>query len=183
MSYWAGVVKNFFASSLAGSPVGAHPDQGENDDLPGRHALRDYPLRQGFCVRAPTAMTHRPCWNRGRFFEVCAPSRPGRAIPRSVVPSRAIISAIVGCFDPYLPVWLEKLNVSLGSFSANVVLRGLLLKLHTEGHIVLPPSRMVPTWLRGPRKPPAKIEADDSPCHIPLAELAHFSLYKEEHGR
>ena len=58
----------------------------------------------------------------------------------------------------------------------DMVCRGLLLKLHTEGHIVLPPPRMVPTWLRGPRKPPAKIEIDDSPCHIPLAELAPLSL-------
>jgi hypothetical protein len=58
----------------------------------------------------------------------------------------------------------------------DMVCRSLLLKLHAEGHITLPPPRMVPTWLKGPRKSPAKIQADDSPCEVPLADLAPLSL-------
>jgi hypothetical protein len=58
----------------------------------------------------------------------------------------------------------------------DMVCRSLLLKLHAEGHITLPPPRMVPTWLKGPRKPPARIEVDDSPCGIPLAGLMPLSL-------
>jgi hypothetical protein len=58
----------------------------------------------------------------------------------------------------------------------DMVCRGLLLKLHEEGHITLPPARMTPTWLKGPRKPPARIEVDDTPCAIPFAGLAPVSL-------
>jgi hypothetical protein len=58
----------------------------------------------------------------------------------------------------------------------DMVCRSLLLKLHTEGHIALPPPRMVPTWLKGPRKPPAEIEVDNSPCEIPLAGLTPLTI-------
>jgi Domain of unknown function (DUF4338) len=59
----------------------------------------------------------------------------------------------------------------------DMVCRSLLLKLHMEGRIILPPPRLVPTWLRGPRKPPARIDVDDSPCDVSLAGLAPLSLH------
>jgi hypothetical protein len=58
----------------------------------------------------------------------------------------------------------------------DMVCRSLLLKLHREGRITLPPPRMAPTWLAGPRKSPARVEVDDSLCAVPLAELAPLSL-------
>jgi hypothetical protein len=58
----------------------------------------------------------------------------------------------------------------------DMVCRSLLLKLHAEGRITLPPPRMAPTWLKGPRRPPAKIDVDESPCNVPFAELAPVSL-------
>ena len=44
----------------AGDSTGAHPDQGENDDLPGRYPLRHGHPRQGPGVRAATAITRCP---------------------------------------------------------------------------------------------------------------------------
>jgi Domain of unknown function (DUF4338) len=58
----------------------------------------------------------------------------------------------------------------------DMVCRGLLLRLHEEGRIALPPAKMVPTWLKGPRRPPARIEVDKSPCDAPLSVLAPLSL-------
>jgi hypothetical protein len=58
----------------------------------------------------------------------------------------------------------------------DMVCRSLLLKLHAEGHITLPPPRLDPIWLRRPRRPPARIKIDDSLWDIPLAGLAPLSL-------
>lgn len=58
----------------------------------------------------------------------------------------------------------------------DMVCRSLLLRLHAEGRITLPLPRMVPTWLKGTRKPPAKIKVDDSPCEVPLAGLTPLTI-------
>ena len=54
--------------------------------------------------------------------------------------------------------------------------RGLLLKLHAEGHITLPPQKRIPTWLERREKRPERIEVDDSPCEVPLAGLVPLTI-------
>lgn len=58
----------------------------------------------------------------------------------------------------------------------DMVCRGLLLKLHTEGRITLPPQKRVPTWLKRRKKRPEKIEVDDSPCDVPLDKLLPLTI-------
>lgn len=58
----------------------------------------------------------------------------------------------------------------------DMVCRGLLLKLHGEGHIALPPQKRAPTWLQRRRKRPDRIEVDDSPCDVPLAGLLPLTI-------
>ena len=55
--------------------------------------------------------------------------------------------------------------------SRDMLCRGLLLKLHAEGRIVLPPQKRVPTWLKRRERKPVKIEVDESPCEVPLDGL------------
>ena len=53
----------------------------------------------------------------------------------------------------------------------DMVARGLMLMLHREGHIVLPPVRKI---IRNPmvyRKPPALIDVDETLVQTSLAEL------------
>jgi hypothetical protein len=58
----------------------------------------------------------------------------------------------------------------------DMVCRGLLLKLHAEGHITLPPQKRVPTWLQRRKKRPDRIEVDDSPCDAPLDKLLPLTI-------
>lgn len=58
----------------------------------------------------------------------------------------------------------------------DMVCRGLLLKLHEEGYITLPPQKRIPTWLKRRKKRFERIEVDDSPCAVPLARLLPLTL-------
>lgn len=58
----------------------------------------------------------------------------------------------------------------------DMLCRGLLLKLHSEGHIVLPPQKRVPTWLSKRRKGPVRIEVDESPLELLLPELFPLTI-------
>lgn len=58
----------------------------------------------------------------------------------------------------------------------DMLCRGLLLKLHAEGHITLPPQKRIPTWLERREKRPERIEVDDSPCEVPLAGLVPLTI-------
>jgi len=58
----------------------------------------------------------------------------------------------------------------------DMVCRGLLLKLHAEGRITLPPQKRVPTWLKRRRKRPEKIEVDASPFDVPLDKLLPLTI-------
>lgn len=58
----------------------------------------------------------------------------------------------------------------------DMVCRGLLLKLHAEGHIILPPQKRVPTWLQRRKKRCDRIEVVDSPCEVSLARLLPLTI-------
>lgn len=58
----------------------------------------------------------------------------------------------------------------------DMVCRSLLLKLHAEGHITLPPQKRIPTWLARREKRSARIEIDDSPCEVPLPLLLPLTI-------
>lgn len=58
----------------------------------------------------------------------------------------------------------------------DMVCRGLLLKLHGEGHITLPPQKRVPTWLKRRKTRPDRIEVDDSPCDVSLDKLLPLAI-------
>jgi len=58
----------------------------------------------------------------------------------------------------------------------DMVCRGLLLKLHREGLIALPPQKRNPTWLLRRKKTPGRIEVDESPVVAPLGELSPVTL-------
>src|SRR5256885_11904316 len=53
----------------------------------------------------------------------------------------------------------------------DMVCRGLMLKLHREGHIALPPVRRRPPNPLVKRKKPAAVEVDTRPLHGRLAEI------------
>lgn len=57
----------------------------------------------------------------------------------------------------------------------DMICRGLLLKLHAEGHITLPPQKRIPTWL-GSRKRLVRSEVDTSPLEVPLAGLLPLQI-------
>jgi Domain of unknown function (DUF4338) len=58
----------------------------------------------------------------------------------------------------------------------DMLCRSLLLKLHAEGHIALPPRKRVPEWLSRRKKGPVRIEVDDSSLEAPLAELLPLTV-------
>jgi len=58
----------------------------------------------------------------------------------------------------------------------DMVCRGLLLKLHAEGRITLPPQKRIPTWLQRRKKGTVSIEVDTSPLDVPLAELLPLKI-------
>jgi len=58
----------------------------------------------------------------------------------------------------------------------DMVCRGLLLNLHREGHIILPPQKRTPTWLLSRAKTPARIEIDQSPLTGALNEFLPITL-------
>jgi hypothetical protein len=58
----------------------------------------------------------------------------------------------------------------------DMVCRGLLLKLHAEGYITLPPQKRIPTWLGRRKKRLVRIEVDDSPREVALAELLPLTI-------
>jgi hypothetical protein len=60
--------------------------------------------------------------------------------------------------------------------SRDMLCRGLLLKLHAEGHIALPAQKRVPTWLSRRKKGIVRIEVDDSPLEVSLAELLPLTV-------
>ena len=58
----------------------------------------------------------------------------------------------------------------------DMVCRGLLLKLHEEGSITLPPQKRIPTWLKRRKKRFERIDVDDSPVAASLARLLPLPL-------
>jgi hypothetical protein len=58
----------------------------------------------------------------------------------------------------------------------DMVCRGLLLRLHEEGRITLPPQKRIPTWLKRRKKRYDKIEVDDSPCEVSLDRLLPLTI-------
>jgi len=58
----------------------------------------------------------------------------------------------------------------------DMVCRSLMLKLHREGHIELPPARFVPPNPLARRTAPALVEVDQEPLQMSLAELGPIEL-------
>jgi len=58
----------------------------------------------------------------------------------------------------------------------DMVCRGLLLRLHEEGRIALPPQKRIPTWLTRRKKRYDRIEVDDSPCEVSLDTLLPLTI-------
>jgi hypothetical protein len=58
----------------------------------------------------------------------------------------------------------------------DMVCRGLMLQLHREGHIELPPVRYVQKNPLAQRIQPALIDVDDAPLHVSFAEIGLLEL-------
>ena len=58
----------------------------------------------------------------------------------------------------------------------DMVCRGLMLQLHREGHIELPPVRYVQKNPLAQRTQPALIDVDDAPLHASFAEIGPLEL-------
>ena len=54
----------------------------------------------------------------------------------------------------------------------DMICRGLLLQLHREGHIILPPPRPCCVPAAGPRRKPAPVELDTTPLRSSVKKLA-----------
>jgi hypothetical protein len=53
----------------------------------------------------------------------------------------------------------------------DMVCRGLLLKLHREGYLTLPPQKRIPTWLLSRKKTAVRVKVDQSPLAGAFSEL------------
>ena len=60
----------------------------------------------------------------------------------------------------------------------DMVCRSLMLKLHREGHIELPPVRFVPPNPLARRVAPALVQVDQAPLQMSLAELGPIELHQ-----